>query len=72
MKNFIPARRDPSFVLPGSHFAWTKFSHVIAPAHLSGTNKLINTSVEKILKPVSYQTIFIIQLVLFNLFDSVK
>ena len=24
-KSFIPARRDPAFVLPGSHFAGTKF-----------------------------------------------
>ena len=43
MKSFIPARRDPSFVLPGSRFGDTKFSHVIALAHLSGMKKLFNT-----------------------------
>ena len=36
LKSLIPARRDPSFVLPGSRFAGTKFSHVIASARLSG------------------------------------
>ena len=36
VKCFILARRDPSIVLPGSRFAGTKFSHVIASARLSG------------------------------------
>ena len=30
VKSFIPRRRDSSFVLPGSRFPKTKFSHVIA------------------------------------------
>ena len=47
VKSFIPARKDPSFVLPGFHFAGTKFYHVIATAHLNGMKKLINTSVWK-------------------------
>ena len=41
VKRFIPARRDPSFVQPGSRFAGTKFSHVIASARLDGVKKLI-------------------------------
>ena len=41
VKSFIPARRDPSFVLPGSRFAGTKFFHVIASTRLSGMKKLI-------------------------------
>ena len=41
VKRFIPARRDPSFVQPGSRFAGTKFSHVIASARLGGIKKLI-------------------------------
>ena len=39
-KSLIPPRRDPAFVLPGSRFAGTKFSHVIASARLSGMKKL--------------------------------
>ena len=41
LKRFILARRDPSFALPGSCFAGTKFSHVIASGHLSEMKKLI-------------------------------
>ena len=41
VKRFIPARRDPSFVQPGSRFAGTKFSHVIASTRLGGIKKLI-------------------------------
>ena len=41
VKRFIPASRDPCFVLPGSRFAGTKFSHVIPSACLSGIKKLI-------------------------------
>ena len=41
VKRFIPARRYPSFVQPGSRFAGTKFSHVIASARLGGIKKLI-------------------------------
>ena len=37
----IPARRDPSSVLPGSCFVGTKLSHVIASARLTGIKKLI-------------------------------
>ena len=47
VKTFIPARRDPSFILPGSRFVGTKFPHVIASARLSEMKKLINTSVWK-------------------------
>ena len=47
VKSFIPARQDPSFVLPAFHFAGTKFYHVIATARLNGMKKLINTSVWK-------------------------
>ena len=39
VKRFIPARRDPSLVQPGSRFAGTKFSHVIASARLGGIKK---------------------------------
>ena len=41
-KSFIPARRDPAFVPPGSRFAGTKFSHVIVSARLSATKNLIS------------------------------
>ena len=41
VKLFIPARRDPSFVQPGSRFAGTEFSHEIASARLGGIKKLI-------------------------------
>ena len=41
VKRFIQARRDPFFVQPGSHFAGTKLSHVIASARLGGIEKLI-------------------------------
>ena len=34
VKRFIPASRDLFFVLTGSHFAWTKFSHVTVSADL--------------------------------------
>ena len=47
VKSFIPARWDPSFILPESRFAGTKFSHVITSARLSGMKKLISTSVWK-------------------------
>ena len=47
VKSFIPAKRGPTFVLPGSRFAGTKFSHVIALACLSGMKKLINSSLWK-------------------------
>ena len=36
VKSFIPTNRDPFFVVPGSSLAGTKFSHVIASAHLNG------------------------------------
>ena len=45
VKSFILARRDPLFVLPGSRFAETKLSHVIASSRLSEIKKLINTLV---------------------------
>ena len=41
VKRFIPVRRDPSFVQPGSRFAEMKFSHVIASARLDGIKKFI-------------------------------
>ena len=41
VKRFIPARRDSSFVQPGSRFVETKFSHVIASTRLGGIKKLI-------------------------------
>ena len=41
VKRFIPARRDPSFVQPGSCLGGTKFSHVIASARLGRIKKLI-------------------------------
>ena len=47
VKSFIPARREPSFALPQSCFAGTKFSRVIASTCLSGIKKLMNTSVWK-------------------------
>ena len=40
VKAFIKARRDPSFILPGSRFAGTKFAHVIASARLSGMRQI--------------------------------
>ena len=43
VKGFIPARRDPSFVPPGSRFAVTKFFQIVTSFHLSGMKKLINT-----------------------------
>ena len=39
VKSFIVAMGDPSFVLPESCFAGKKLSHVIASAHLNGTEK---------------------------------
>ena len=47
LESFIPARRDSSFVMPGSRFAGTKFSHVIASACLSEMKKWSNTSAWK-------------------------
>ena len=41
VKRFILARRNPSFVQPGSRFAGTKFSHVIASARQGGIKMLI-------------------------------
>ena len=41
VKSFIPARRDPSFVLPGSRFTGTKFSHVNASTRLREGKMLI-------------------------------
>ena len=41
VKRFIPARRDPPFVQPGSRFAGTKFSHVITSVRLGGIKNLI-------------------------------
>ena len=41
VKCFIPARRDPSFVQPGSRFARMKFSHVIVSARQGEIKKLI-------------------------------
>ena len=41
VKSFIPARQDPSFVLPGSRFAGTKFYHVIASTRIREMKKLI-------------------------------
>ena len=47
VKSFIPARRDSSFEQPGSRFAGTKFSHVIALARLDGIKKLIKKYPQK-------------------------
>ena len=47
IKSFIPGKQDPCFLLPRSHFSWTKFSHVISSTRQSGMKKLINTSVWK-------------------------
>ena len=41
VKGLISALQDPSFVLPGSCLAWTKFPHVIASAHLRWMEKVI-------------------------------
>ena len=41
VKRFILARRDLSFIQPGSRFAETKFSQVIASARLGRIKKLI-------------------------------
>ena len=40
VKSIIPASWDPSVVLPGSRFARTKLSYVIASARRSGMTKL--------------------------------
>ena len=50
VKSFIPARRDPSYVMAGSRFSETKFSHVITSARLSGMTKLINTCLQRKIK----------------------
>ena len=55
VKSFIPARLDPSFVLPGSRFSGTKFSHEIASARLSRMKKLINISIWR--NPLKYISI---------------
>ena len=47
VKRFIPARRNLSFIQPGSHFAGTKFFHVIASARLGGIKKLIKKYPQK-------------------------
>ena len=44
-RKFHPEKRDSFFVMPESRFVGKKFSHVIASALLSGTKKLISTSV---------------------------
>ena len=49
-KRFIPARQDSSFVLPRSCFTGTKFSHVIALAHLSGMKSNLKHAYERKLK----------------------
>ena len=46
VKSFISARLDLFFVLPGSHFVGTKFSHVIASARLNGIKMLININLK--------------------------
>ena len=48
VKSFIPARRDPSFVMPGSRFAGMEFSHIIDSAYLSGMKKCFNTCLHTI------------------------
>ena len=44
-KSFIPARRDPAFVLLGSRFAGTTFSHVIIPSRPSGMKNQLKACV---------------------------
>ena len=46
LKSFIQARRDPFFVLPGSRFAETQFSHIIVSASLSGMKKIIKSCLQ--------------------------
>ena len=46
-KSFILTMQNPSFVLPGFHFAGTKLSHVITSARLNEMKKLINKSAWK-------------------------
>ena len=55
MQNVSSRQGWPFFLQRGSHFAGTKFSHVIASARLSGMKKLINTSVWKYLWDVPFQ-----------------
>ena len=58
VKRFIQARRDPSFVQPGSRFARTKFSHVIASARLGGIKKLIIEDISIVsLRPIWRQSV---------------
>ena len=47
VKCFIPAKRDSSFVQPGSHFATTKFSHVMSSARLDEIKNLIKKYPQK-------------------------
>ena len=55
VKKFHQTKQDPFFILLGSRFVETKFSHVNASASLSGIKKLINTSVWK--NPYKYISI---------------
>ena len=43
VKSFILARRNPSFVLPESCFARTKFNNVMASARLTGMKQWFNS-----------------------------
>ena len=58
VKRFISARRDPSFVQPGSHFAGMKFSHVIVSARLGEIKKLIIEDISIVsLRPIWRQSV---------------
>ena len=50
VESFIALRRNPSFVLPGSHFVRTKFSNVVGSARLNGMKKQFDTSLQSKLK----------------------
>ena len=57
-KRFIPTRRDPSFVQPGSRFAGMKFSHVIVSARLGEIKKLIIEDISIVsLRPIWRQSV---------------
>ena len=68
-KSYIPARRDPSFILPGSRFiAGTKFSPVIISSCLGRMKKLINTSLKIFIK-VHFNRPKIFLLCFYNAYD---
>ena len=68
-KSFILTMQNPSFVLPGFHFAGTKLSHVITSARLNEMKKLINKSAWKKSMEVHFNRSNILQLHFYDAYE---